>query len=1635
MKAGWKSTLETTEMSIPSEGKGIPRRKQERIENMSITITAEVMENINYAAFHVGVPLIRNIKVTGEIQKGSVCRVYSEPAFIFEYRMEMEEGADGLHIELPEVHLDDGFYRKECIEAQEGTVKIEIVDPENPQNIIGFKDFPVHVQPYLHWDARKYAGTLPAFMQPNDPLVAKVMKRAGEYAAQMGISMYGYQGGSRDTVVKQAECIYRALQDMNLHYISCPASFEKAGQKIRIPHQVLHEDSGQGTCLDLAVLYASCLEAASLYSLLVVIPGHAYAGVWLDGSELLDKSMLVKGSISEERWSAIESGLLPVECTTFTDGRDISFQSATAVGKKNLPQYEYLIDVEKARREGMGPVYTFTDKPICEFPREKSEYVDMSVSDMTNSKYELYRKQAMDTSGSNRLLNRKNGAGEILFEMSAEAFFSEEWTEERLYLTMKNYVLDQGETEEKLEQKLHKMWISERDIIRERGQGSLYLGVSELSWYPEEKKKYRAVLYLCPAEIFRNKRGEYLFRVKEDGVRLNPVLRVMLKKDFGIDIDDLPEDPFGSYPETVEKLRYRIEKKKGWSVKEEAACLASFTIPNEGVWRTLSDERVFRHEIVQGILNEAMSWKDTPVDREDSGEQVYAFQSDSSQADTVRSSFEKKAQVVIGPAGNGKTQTIANIMAEGILKGQKVLFVSEKPAALSVVANRMEELGMQPFCLDVISGVHSFSDVSGKIQDTLRYMENYESEEFYDTEGSLKKYREAGERIRHYYELMCRKGKCGKSLEELYRMYEQYRSCPLQLRWAGTVMPDSMDEGVRIIDNMLEVMRHNGYVPEQCTKYLKYPDTPEEMEDAEKCVESVTDLGNEMWERVEKLDSQLNLSEGKGHKNRLKRMIKIASLLRSCPELGDEFEPMEKEQNEELRSEMLDLLEEMQGFRSFFGRRNSYREDLRELLRRIVGISAANSYLLRPYEELKEKILSLDLSGYPKAMSMQEEEKQKEYEKFVKKKESSEYQRWAADEKDAFEWAVEKILHGNGTAIKNECLELINVFKNYNEEQKKAEKLVLKNLEEFEKVYPKASRMVLYEAWGKSRNGISEQKIYQEMWSRTENAGLGDIVRQIEEKKRDGKVEDRTVLQAFKKSWCDYQIHAIQSEIPELKHFNYIDYLQNVKQYQEEENKLRRSIRRKILEYQVGRLPDLREGVFNSHEYGNLQKIVRKKKKTTIRMIFEQAPNAIMELYPCMIMNPAAVAEYIPMEFPQFDMVIIDEGSQLPAFKGVIAIAHGKRCLIFGDEMQLTPTRFFEKMMEDEEGDATQVESILAATIITNMPRKMLKYHYRSENESLIAFSNDRYYHNDIITFPSCSTSVQGVFYEFVEDGCYDRGKEKTNEKEALRVVKKAHEIYGGLPENTKETLGIITMNLNQKNLIQNLLLRDSVEDRSFGQKTDELISVVNLEACQGKEWDHVILSPAYGMDLDGNLTMNLGALSQDGGSNRLNVMITRAKKYMYVITSLTPEMLSGAKSGGVKDLKDFLSYARGDYRYDERSEKELDKNRSRNTLAESIAEVLREKGYTVHTNIGSSRCKVDIGIVSSKNPDRYVLGILLDHFQTSGSAVRDREVIYPDALRRKGWNLYRLHSLNWYSNMESEIRQIQNREKEAEEQ
>lgn len=1621
---------------------------------MSVSVKATMpssrdSENyVNYAAVHCGMPIVDKVELSGDYTGKAILSITGTPAFIFEFKKEISLTAGTpLVIQNPELKLDDGFFRQEVIEARDGEIKVEVLDTEDPQKVLGFCNVNIHIQPYLHWDAWRHKGTMPAFMQPNDSYVAKVLKKAGDYAVQNGVRMYGYQGGTTQSVLLQAKSIYQALQEHSLHYISPPASFEDVGQKIRIPRQVLHDDSSQGTCLDLAILYATCLEAASLNSVLVLIRGHAFAAVWVKDGVTLPKYLVLKEEIDENTRQLIKDALIPVECTTFTDDRNISFESAVQVGQKNMEAVQYLIDVEKSRRSGIVPAYTYTDKPICEMEEQKeAEFeLDMASAKEQLTKAERLQQQAMDITIRNKLLSGKKESFELEFPFDAERFLKEKLNKEQLFKEAKHAVLKSGVTEESVEEKLHKLRLNDREARREKGKGNLYLTVNELSWKTQDNKTYKAVLYLCPAEIYRNKRGEYLFQVNADETFFNPVLKQMLIQDHNIDISEMKDQPVQEYNVEMERLKYLLAKKNGWSIQENVARLGLFHIPNEAIWKGLSDETVLKHPIVNSLVQGAMDWKEAEM-KEAEVDRVYAFQADSSQSEIIDAAFKRQAQVVIGPAGNGKTQTIANIMVEGIREGKKVLFVSEKYTALDVTRKMLEEAGIGMFTLEVVEGKHSVSEVSKQITETLDYVESSKRKDW-EPAREEKIYKNTGDKLREYYAAMTRKGSDGKSLEELYNLSEQYRLCPVVLKWPKEQLKVDMEEAESIIEKVEDILKEYDQTQGKYADYLKYQDMDRtEKVKAQRAVEKVLGTGEMLLNCAEELRRALEgAAEDAGiqslEKSKLLKMLEFSQYIMACPVIGPDLDEVLNTQGtseeEALREELLDYAAYLRendfeagkfrfGFKRDDKRKKEFAEALKEL--NISGFKIMELRRMTDPDRLEEEIRNLDLSGNAKNSSVTG--KKAKYYGFIEEV-SEGLQGYSVSEAEAMKEALHKVASGFGEKLQDKANELLGTYELYAQAQDAAEQMVLQNVKGFEKKHPDKLKMVLFEEWKRNINKSPDLNLYQKIKKQAQQAGLGEILEQIESEMEAGNLEVTEIFTAFKKSWCEEAIRRIKDEFEELREFNHIDYQYNIRHYKKSEEAIRAKTREELFYMQMNRLPDFSKGE-QDPELGKLQKLVRKKSKK-VRELFENAPHILADLYPCMLMNPSAVAEYLPQDFPEFDVVIIDEGSQLPTYKALIPISHGKRCMIFGDEQQLTPTKCFQKNLE-EDGYFTPMESVLEDAIVASLPRKMLRYHYRSEKESLITFSNKKYYNGKVITFPSCNTKIEGVSYEFVEDGCYDRGGTKTNEKEAMRVIQKVKEIYEGLSEDTRETVGIITMNLNQKNLIQSLLIKEAVNDSEFGTKVDDLVSVINLEACQGREWDHVILSPAYGVDKNGDFSINMGPLGHEGGENRLNVLITRARKHMYVVTSLKPAMLKDANSVGISRFKEFLMYASGDMTFDTRNLGNEKESLEVSSMIDNVAALLRKEGYTVHTNIGSSECKVDIGIVSKKDEEVYCLGILADHFKEGEAAVRDKEIIYPEALRRKGWNIYRLHSLSWYANPEWEMKRILEAAAKAEE-
>jgi very-short-patch-repair endonuclease len=334
------------------------------------------------------------------------------------------------------------------------------------------------------------------------------------------------------------------------------------------------------------------------------------------------------------------------------------------------------------------------------------------------------------------------------------------------------------------------------------------------------------------------------------------------------------------------------------------------------------------------------------------------------------------------------------------------------------------------------------------------------------------------------------------------------------------------------------------------------------------------------------------------------------------------------------------------------------------------------------------------------------------------------------------------------------------------------------------------------------------------------------------------------------------------------------------------------------------------------------------------------------------------------------------------------------------------------------------MESILDECRTARLPERRLTWHYRSQNESLIAFSNHRYYDGDLITFPAPVTVDSAVSLRRI-DGVWSRGKDRTNQAEAEAIVAevvKRLRSADAMGTNTP-SIAVITLNAEQQDLINDLLDKERRRypevEAAFSIELAEPIIVKNLETVQGDERDVVLLGIGYGPDTLGapDMKMNFGPLNRAGGARRLNVAITRARAEMIVFCSFPPGFIDTARTTAeaVRDLKDFLSFA-------ERGRRALNETVGGSLggydspFEQAVARALRDRGWSVNTQIGVSRFRIDLGIVHPDFPGDYVAGVECDgaSYHSSASA-RDRDKVREEILRARGWHIERVWSTDWW--------------------
>jgi superfamily I DNA and/or RNA helicase len=378
--------------------------------------------------------------------------------------------------------------------------------------------------------------------------------------------------------------------------------------------------------------------------------------------------------------------------------------------------------------------------------------------------------------------------------------------------------------------------------------------------------------------------------------------------------------------------------------------------------------------------------------------------------------------------------------------------------------------------------------------------------------------------------------------------------------------------------------------------------------------------------------------------------------------------------------------------------------------------------------------------------------------------------------------------------------------------------------------------------------------------------------------------------------------------------------------------------------------------------------------------------------------------------------------------KGVeAAIARGWQVVVVGDPEQLPPTNVGDRGVDDiEDGtDVSDQESILDKCLATNIPRRNLDWHYRSRHESLIAFSNSRYYGGRLVTFPSSVTNDRAVRLVHVPDGLYERGSSnRVNRPEARAVVADvARRLKDPAFKNERLSLGVVTFNADQQRLIEDLLdaerrAHPDLEPFLGKERRYESVFVKNLENVQGDERDAIIFSVAVGPDAAGRVSTTVSSLNKEGGHRRLNFAVTRARRELVVFTSLRPEQIDLGRTGsrGVRDFKHFLEFAdRGS-----RALAEVAAPTGQDTespLEDAVTAALAARGWVIHPQVGVSGFRIDLGVVHPDEPGRYLAGVECDGATYHRSATaRDRDRLREMVLTGLGWRIRRVWSTEWWA-------------------
>ena len=1512
--------------------------------------------------------------------------------------------APGVAVRIADFSLMPDFAKladsTESVVTQFDIVACDNCHDSAKKDIVAENQCDITIMPYDQWLGIKVLPqTLVSYVTPNHPAITGILQEAANIMTkETGDAAFtAYQTGDPKAVIAQVDAVFRALLARGIVYRQAPASFEESGQRITLPDKVL--STRLGNCIELTLLMASVLESIGINTMIIIIHGHAFLGVWLENTAALTCEVDDESYIRLQCSEGIGK-MIPIEATCLTTNGS-TLKSAIAEAMNHIHRldavFDLALDVRLCRTSGIRPlpqiVGNASEWMVQDMNTERTtkasdvkqplsyDLSQLNNTQQTTDKFDIWERKLLDFSLRNNMLNlylRKSAIQFVSFDIDrledhlhdgaefcilarpeCDFEMNDDGKLERSSHSpqLKELIVDEisrkrlhtFKTEEASKIILKHIYRTARSTQEESGANSLYLAIGALRWYETSGSTVPrfAPILMLPVEMVY-KKGMYHIRTREEDIMLNVTLVEFLRQNFDITIPGLNPLPLDDHGVDVKKIfaifRSAVSNQQRWDVEEESM-LGIFSFNKFLMWNDIhSHRKVMRNNpIVRSLVEQRLAWQPDELvtslkdkDKELRPDRLaLPVAVDSSQMAAVFEAGMGHSFILYGPPGTGKSQTITNLIANALFQGKRVLFVAEKMAALSVVQKRLEKVGLGPFCLEMHSNKVTKRHVLNQLALALGVTHIVSPEEYAVTAEKL--YEERSKLITYLEALHDKKPGDNFSL---YDCIMNYEAIDAQILNGDDVLND------KIIAKFSSVSR---------------------------------------------IDYEHMLTE------KLAAVLRIVGQPSQHPLLGLKVAQGDVGNDSALAARIDSATQWLERCKADYAQ--------------LQGAAAKRAALLK---DNKETIFDED------AAALRDEWRQAK-------------SKWFVFKFFATNAVLKKMRQFNQYVTKNEIDGILDNLMEYNDLhnaitsiQNAAKQFFDIDLDADRIPQPAAidEMIAKLKQWKNNLSNLRDWYHWCDYSSQAVDMGLDAAIAAIES----GNVNTDTFAKEFFKTFFRALAMRKIAENPHLRIFEGIMFDAVVTHYRELAEKFRLLSQKELYARLAAQVPRVTDNVSNNSEIGLLNRnISNGGRGLALRDLFASIPTLMPRLCPCMLMSPMSVAQFLDLNSDQFDLVIFDEASQMPTSESVGAIARGKALIVVGDPKQMPPTSFFNSSnVTEDEAQIDDLESILEDCRMLDIPSLQLNWHYRSRHESLIAFSNNEYYDGKLITFPSTDDRSAKVRLVKVE-GVYDKGGQRSNRHEARAIVDEVVRRISD-PKLRADSIGIIAFSVAQQNLIEDLLQERLDGDAALQEAAAtmyEPIFVKNLENVQGDERDVILFSVGYGPDKNGKVSMNFGPLNNSGGERRLNVAVSRSRKEMLVYSSLRPSDidLNRSKAKGVAGLKHFLEFAESQMLV--QCGKQL-ATRHDDVIAKQVAQAVESLGYNVSVGVGRSQFKIDVAVSDPNCPDKYLLGILIDgEGYRDTQTTRDREIVQPSVLTGLGWNVMRMWSVDWINNPQRVIDRI----------